>query len=63
VTGGVTYLITDLGYKFPVAGADAQNSLGYRGITPVPIPTALLQLVPTGPALDPAAATSVASVR
>jgi type VII secretion protein EccB len=63
VTGGVTYLITDLGYKFPVADADALNSLGYRGVTAAPIPAALLQLVPTGPALDPRAAADVVPVR
>jgi hypothetical protein len=62
VAGGITYLITDLGYKFPIAGPDALNSLGYRGISPAPIPTALLQLVPTGPALDLAAAAAVVAV-
>lgn len=62
VPNGATYLVTDLGYKFPVAGTEALNSLGYKGIVATPIPTALLQLVSTGPALDPAAATAVVPV-
>ncbi len=56
VTTGTAYLVTDLGYKFPLVGTAAQTSLGYPGTTPVPVPSGLLQALPTGPALDPAAA-------
>lgn len=58
-TGTTTYLITDAGIKYAfVAGAsvDAKTALGYGDVKPVLIPAALLALVPTGPALDPAAA-------
>jgi len=57
---GTTYLITDQGFKYPlpIAAADkVRQSLGYAAVTPVSIPAALLALVPTGPALDPQAAT------
>ena len=56
---GTTYLITDQGLKYPMPINDAdkvKQALGYGKVTPVSIPAALLALVPTGPALDPQAA-------
>jgi type VII secretion protein EccB len=54
-----TYLVTDEGVKFPVANAAARSSLGYGSVKPVPVSTTLLDLLPTGPALDRAAAEAV----
>jgi type VII secretion protein EccB len=59
-TSDSTYLITDLGLKYPMpsdAVDTVKRSLGYGKAAPVPIPAALLALVPTGPPLDPKAAT------
>jgi type VII secretion protein EccB len=57
VAGTTTYLITDQGIKFPVTdSADVLGSLGYGGVTPVPVSAALLALLPSGPMLDPQAA-------
>ncbi|MDT8914348.1 type VII secretion protein EccB [Amycolatopsis sp. PS_44_ISF1] len=53
---GTTYLVTDMGRKYPVASAPALASLGYGSVAGSPLPSGLLALVPTGPALDPAAA-------
>jgi type VII secretion protein EccB len=58
----VTYLITDEGVKFPVASKAARQSLGYGAVTPVPVSSALLELLPTGPVLDSAAARAVVRV-
>src|SRR5207302_886191 len=55
--GTTVYLVTDEGTKYPVAdSADVLGSLGYAGVTPVPVSAALLALIPTGPELDPQAA-------
>jgi type VII secretion protein EccB len=56
VGGGTLFLITDLGVKFPLASDDVAVTLGYGGIQPVLVPSTLLAFLPTGPALDPAAA-------
>ena len=61
VTAATTvYLVTDLGVKYPLvqqgSERDALAALGYSGVKPVPVPGDLLALIPTGPALDPAAA-------
>jgi type VII secretion protein EccB len=58
----VTYLVTDEGIKFRVATAAARSSLGYGSVTPVPVSTTLLNLLPTGPVLDLAAARAVIGV-
>ncbi|WP_051969201.1 type VII secretion protein EccB [Kitasatospora azatica] len=58
MTSGTLYLITDLGIKFPLASADVAKTLGYTGTTALPVPTELLALLPTGPSLDPAAASA-----
>jgi hypothetical protein len=60
---GVVYLVTDEGIRFPLAaeGTDAvRTALGYGGVTPVAVPAAMLDLLPTGPALDPQAASAFA---
>jgi hypothetical protein len=65
------YLVTDAGWKYalPPAAAGTGNAspagttqqgaqalLGYGSVTPVPIEAGLLDLLPDGPPLDPAAA-------
>ena len=53
---GTIYLVTDTGRKYPVANGAALTSLGYGSGSGHPVPSGLLALMPTGPALDPAAA-------
>jgi type VII secretion protein EccB len=53
---GTTYLVTDQGIRFPVAGGGALAALGYKAAQRKPVASALLALLPVGPALDPAAA-------
>ncbi|MEU7178087.1 MULTISPECIES: type VII secretion protein EccB [Streptomyces] len=53
---GTLYLVTGEGVKYPLASADAAKRLSYDGVKPVRLPSALLRLLPTGPALDPARA-------
>jgi type VII secretion protein EccB len=52
-TGTLT-VVTDAGTGYPLASADLLGPLGYAGVTPQRIPAALVSLLPTGPALDPA---------
>ncbi|QXJ25729.1 type VII secretion protein EccB [Actinomadura graeca] len=58
---GVRYLITDLGVKYPVPGDDDLSALGYAGVEPVPVPAAVLDLLPSGPPLARAAAAGPAA--
>jgi hypothetical protein len=59
---GAYFLVTDAGGKYPVPSAAVLGVLGY-GDTPVtPVPTGILNLIPTGPALDPATANQEAPV-
>lgn len=58
---GDTYLVTDQGLRYAVPGDKALTALGYGGVTPVRVPAELLDLVPTGPVLDPSAAASFAT--
>jgi hypothetical protein len=54
-----TYLVTDQGVRYALPRANTAavlGSLGYAGITPVPVPRFLLALLPIGPTLDPDAA-------
>ncbi|MFJ1561494.1 type VII secretion protein EccB [Streptomyces mirabilis] len=51
---GPSYLVTDLGVKYPLASG-AASALGYS-TSPRALPAALLDLIPTGPVLDPKAA-------
>lgn len=55
-TGGTEYLVTDLGIKYPLANDSVAASLGYGNVSGRLISPVLLNLLPTGPALDPAAA-------
>jgi type VII secretion protein EccB len=55
---GAEYLVTDLGVKYPLPSADAISALGYEGAAPVPVPPSMLDLLPTGPALDRTRATA-----
>jgi type VII secretion protein EccB len=56
---GSVYVITDQGLKYPLAQqntAEVEAALGYQAATPTPVPASILALIPTGVALDPAAA-------
>lgn len=57
---GTLSLVTDAGLRYPLASPDLLAPLGYRGVTPVRVPAGLVALVPSGPALDPAAARATA---
>jgi type VII secretion protein EccB len=53
---GNIYLVTDLGVKYPLPRAKAEEvlgSLGYAGVRPVEVPMSILSLIPTAAALDP----------
>ncbi|MFG3603064.1 type VII secretion protein EccB [Micromonospora chersina] len=54
--GGAVCLVTDLGRRYVLAGADVPGMLGYAGVHPVRLPAGLVSLVPAGSPLDPAAA-------
>jgi type VII secretion protein EccB len=57
---GNVYLLTDSGIKYPLPQTDlakVETSLGYDKVTPVRVPDLMLALIPSGPALDPQAAT------
>ncbi|MGH8792921.1 MAG: type VII secretion protein EccB [Stackebrandtia sp.] len=51
---GTLYLLTDQGAKYAMP-EDAMSKLGFKDVTPTPVPASLVALVPTGPALDPEA--------
>ncbi|MFE3238535.1 type VII secretion protein EccB, partial [Kitasatospora indigofera] len=57
-TSTKAYLVTDLGVKYPLPSLDAAGALGYSGSGAgmVTVPASLLDLLPTGPVLDPQAA-------
>jgi len=46
------FLITDLGARYAIPAPHVQEVLGYGGVTPVPVPNGILDLVPSGPVLD-----------
>jgi hypothetical protein len=46
-------IITDTGYSYPLADRSLIAKLGYGGVTPVAVPSALVSMLPEGPALDP----------
>lgn len=54
------YIIVAPGKKYAASG-QAIDSLGYSSVTPASVPPQLLLLVPSGPALDPTAATHTAT--
>ncbi|WP_327000711.1 type VII secretion protein EccB [Dactylosporangium sp. NBC_01737] len=53
-SGASLHLLTDAGVGYPVAGAAVAKSLGFPEATAVAVPSALLELLPAGPVLDPA---------
>ncbi len=58
--GATRYLVTDEGRKYPLPDStDVLTSLGYGGISPTPVSSALLALIPTGPELNPDTARGV----
>lgn len=57
-SGGTTYLVTDTGTKYRVAGDSDLASLGYSGGQAVALPSPLLAMLPTGPDLSASAAAS-----
>ncbi|MEU4240066.1 type VII secretion protein EccB [Actinoplanes sp. NPDC026619] len=52
--GSTYYLVTDAGTKYPLAGAAVAKTLGYSPDAAIVISPDLLDLLPTGPLLDPA---------
>ncbi|WP_428965673.1 type VII secretion protein EccB [Micromonospora fluostatini] len=60
-TGGTVSVVTDLGRRYALGGAEVLGTLGYRDVRPVRLPAGLVSLVPAGSALDPAAARAVAA--
>ncbi len=53
LVGSPPFLVTDQGVRYPVPDPAA---LGYTAVDPMALPAAVLDAVPLGPALDPAAA-------
>jgi type VII secretion protein EccB len=53
---GTTYLITELGIKYPVADASVLSDLGLSSARPSQLPENIAALLSTGPTLDEAAA-------
>ena len=54
--GTTVYLVTDEGVQYPVGGQQALEQLGLAGVSVAQLPGALVELLPIGPLLDPAAA-------
>jgi hypothetical protein len=52
--GGSLFLLTDAGVKYPLGGPAVATALGYPDGTAAPVPPELLDILPTGPLLDPA---------
>ncbi|QOC89819.1 type VII secretion protein EccB [Micromonospora craniellae] len=53
---GTLNLVTDIGYRYPLASEGVAAMLGYSGVQPVRLPASLVVRLPAGPALDPAIA-------
>jgi hypothetical protein len=53
---GALSVVSELGTRYPVPGADVLTMLGYGGVAPARIPSSVVSLLPVGPALDPVAA-------
>jgi type VII secretion protein EccB len=60
---GTVCVVTDVGVAFPVSAPAVIGLLGYGGITPNRLPSAVVALLPPGQALDPEAARAPATVR
>ncbi len=56
VETGTVYLITDLGVKYPLGGDEVISALGFGQAARLPVPTTVLAMFPTGPALNSQAA-------
>lgn len=56
VESGTLYLINEIGVKYPLAGEEVVAALGYAQAPRVPVPTTVLAMFTTGPALNPQAA-------
>lgn len=55
------HVVTDQGQSFALGTGgevDVKEAIGYSGVEPIPVPAAMLALIPKGPTLDPAAARS-----
>ncbi|MFE2012633.1 type VII secretion protein EccB [Streptomyces sp. NPDC059491] len=52
---GTTYLVADNGVKYPLPTPESVKALGYGGAAAAGVPATLLSMLPSGPALDPAA--------
>jgi type VII secretion protein EccB len=50
-TGGVIYVITEDGRRYPVDGAETLVTLGYPSTQPQQVPVSIVDLLPTGPQL------------
>ncbi|MFC4064073.1 type VII secretion protein EccB [Actinoplanes subglobosus] len=62
VPGSGTFtLVTDVGLRHPIPSPDALARLGYTPALAATVPTALINAIPAGVTLDPAAATLPAS--
>ena len=57
---GTLSVVTDQGVRYPVADRAALTALGYGEARPVPVPAAVLALLPVGRTLDRAAAAAPA---
>ncbi|MFF3503129.1 type VII secretion protein EccB [Streptomyces sp. NPDC003247] len=61
--GDTTYLVTDTGVKYRMPSGQAVEDLGYGGTEPAVLPSTFLEMLPTGPDLDPAAASGATAAR
>src|SRR5690606_20587754 len=52
VEEATVYLVTDTGIRYPIGSHEARVALGYGEVSPVPVPSGWLELIPTGPTLD-----------
>jgi hypothetical protein len=59
---GALAVVTDQGLRFPIPSREVLSSLGFGDVRPLRLPAGLVALVPSGPALDPAAAVQPALV-
>lgn len=56
---GTVSVVTDAGVRYPLVNSDVAAMLGYGQVVPQQMPAEVVALLPAGPALDPAAATTV----
>jgi type VII secretion protein EccB len=58
---GPYYVVSDLGIRYPVSSAQVLPALGYSPEQAVDVPASLVARIPSGPTLDPEAATRPAA--